>query len=205
METRSLKLERVEIRAAPENSKSPGTMLGVAVPYDTRTTICDCYEERFMPGAFAKDQPENQFSFWNHNRDALLGTTAGKTLRFKDGKEGYLFEVDLPDTEDGRKVAVLAARGDVQGASIGFRANEETWDFSDDPKKLDVRTITSAKVYEVSLTYNPAYPDASAALRHADIEESRTLYKAVKEKREAELAARERRNVLLSLLSRSDS
>lgn len=172
------------------------------MPYNEWADIGGWFREQFAPGAFAVTQPANQFAYRNHNWDDVLGSTQARTLTFRDSAEGMRFEVELPDTTVGRDFAVLIARGDVKGASIGFRVKANEWRFADKADQLDERIITEAEILEVSLTHIPAYGGATASLRSTQ-DESRAVYDAAKAQREAELAARERESVLLSLISRS--
>lgn len=172
------------------------------MPYNEWADIGGWFREKFAPGAFAGKQPDNQFAYRNHNWDDVLGSTQAKTLVFRDSPEGMRFSVELPDTSVGRDFAVLIARGDVKGASIGFRVKANEWRFAEKPDEMDERTVTEAEILEVSLTHIPAYSGTTANLRSKQ-DESRDVYHAAKQQREAELAARERERVILSLISRS--
>lgn len=198
-----IQMPRVEIRAAPEGSKSPGIVTGIAAPYDEWADIGGMFREKYAPGAFRARQPENQFAYRNHNWDEPLGSTKANTLRFFDSPEGLRFELELPDTTVGRDFAVLISRGDVQGASLGFRTRGEEWRFAKNKDESDERVITDAEVYEVSLTHIPAYEGTTAALRNMNAADATAVHAEARSKHEAELAARERESVLLSLISRS--
>ena len=185
-----IQMPRVEIRAAPEGSKSPGIVTGIAAPYDEWADIGGMFREK-------------QFAYRNHNWDEPLGSTKANTLRFFDSPEGLRFELELPDTTVGRDFAVLISRGDVQGASLGFRTRGEEWRFAKNKDESDERVITDAEVYEVSLTHIPAYEGTTAALRNMNAADATAVHAEARSKHEAELAARERESVLLSLISRS--
>lgn len=206
METRSLKLDRLELRAAPEGSKSPGIVEGVAVPYNQWTSVYGEFDEMFVPGAFDGDQPENQFAYSHHNWDIPIASTRAKTLTFIDGPDALRFRIELPDTSQGRDAAVLVARGDLDGASIGFKPKAdggEKWELRG---HVDSRTIQKATLVELSLTHLPIYKGAKITALRSEMhgfEEARAVVRAIKTRREAELAARERESVLLSLISRS--
>lgn len=197
-ETRSLTLKTLELRTAPEGRSSPGVVTGIAVPYNEWADIGGYFREQIKPGAFACKQPDNQFAYRNHNWDDVLGSTQAGTLKFRDSAEGMRFEVELPDTSVGRDFAVLIQRGDVKGASIGFLVKANEWRFAEKKGEVDERIITEAEILEVSLTHIPAYSGTSASMR-SQATESRDLHAAAKEQRAAELAARERESLLLSL------
>jgi hypothetical protein len=71
-------------------------------------------------------------------------------------------DIDLPDTSDGRDLAVLMERGDISGMSFGFSVTKETWD---ETSSLPLRTIQAVDLIEVSAVARPAYPDTSIAMR----------------------------------------
>jgi phage head maturation protease len=71
-------------------------------------------------------------------------------------------EIDLPDTSDGRDVAALVERGDMDGMSFGFMVTHDEWDETSDPPK---RTIHAVSLREVSAVTFPAYDDTTLALR----------------------------------------
>jgi HK97 family phage prohead protease len=175
---------------------------GIAVPYDQWAVIGGDFREKFVPGAYRGEQPSNQFAYRNHGWDEPLGSTEAGTLVFRDTPEGLRFELELPDTTRGRDMAVLAKRGDIKGASLGFRVRDNEWRFAEKPGELDERTVTDVEVLEVSLTHMPAYRGATASLRSTDLAESRAVHQAAKQQREAELAAREREAVLLEIISK---
>jgi hypothetical protein len=74
-------------------------------------------------------------------------------------------EIDIPDTTIGRDLVVNVDRGDIKGASFGFRT------ISDDWKTLNGkahRTLIEAQLRDVSPVTFPAYPDTSVAMRSLD-------------------------------------
>jgi HK97 family phage prohead protease len=110
-----------------------------------------------------KDPATDVRALFNHNPDHLLGRQASGTLRLGTDSEGLEFEVDLPDTELGRSLRVLAERGDITGASFAFLPDEDTWSQRDGRR---LRTHTSVgRLVDVSPVTFPAYEGAAVALR----------------------------------------
>ena len=62
--------------------------------------------------------------------------------------------LELPDSAYVRSVA---ARGDLYGASVGFRNKRNRWEQKNGEA---IRTVEAAQVIEVALVHLPAYPDA---------------------------------------------
>lgn len=122
--------------------------------------------EELGPTAFRAalaDKTTDVRALWNHNADHLLGRQSSGTLRLGTDSEGLEFEVDLPDTEQGRSVRVLAERGDITGASFAFLPDQDSWSERDGRR---LRTHTSVgRLVDVSPVTFPAYEGAAVALR----------------------------------------
>jgi HK97 family phage prohead protease len=98
----------------------------------------------------------------DHDPGRVLGRRSAGTLRLAADSRGLTAEIDLPDTGDGRDLAVLTARGDVTGYSFAFRAIEDAW--TDRAGRL-VRTVLDMRFYEISVVAFNAYPEATVSLR----------------------------------------
>lgn len=122
--------------------------------------------EDIHPRAFAAvlaDKTTDVRALFNHNPDHLLGRQSSGTLRLGVDSEGLEFEVDLPDTELGRSLRVLADRGDITGASFAFIPDADTWS---ERAGRRLRTHTSVgRLLDVSPVTWPAYEGAEVALR----------------------------------------
>lgn len=103
---------------AAKFSVEDNTLTGLASVYNTPTVKTDARNFRIMPGAFAQVMQQDVVALFNHNPDLVLGRVSAGTLRLSDESNGLRFAVDLPDTQTGRDVRTLVARGDVNGASF---------------------------------------------------------------------------------------
>lgn len=160
-ETRQFDAE-LELRATEteEGAKKVG---GYACPFDSITDIGGFFRERFMPGAFAKSLKERDVvALHSHDGGRPVGRKSRGTLRLSEDDRGLAFENELPDTQDGRDLAVQVDRGDIESMSFGFRAVKEEWDETSDPP---LRTIIEAELYEITYTAFPAYTDTSVGMR----------------------------------------
>jgi HK97 family phage prohead protease len=162
MERRSL-LEPVEARA-DEGGQKIG---GYGAVFNSETVIGGEFREKIAPGAFAKAISGDVRSYFNHNSALILGRTKSGTLRLQEDERGLHYEVDLPDTQAGRDLRVSMARGDVDGSSFAFRVKKDTWEMGED---MPLRTIQEIELFEVGPVTDPAYEDATAALRSLDDE-----------------------------------
>lgn len=157
----------LEIRETDDNKKM---MSGYAVKWDQLSEKMGWYyrfREKFKKGSFADSlRDDKQMALWNHNTDMILGNTKNGTLRVLEDDTGLRFENDLPDSEWGKCAHECIKRGDVDGVSFGFKMLGEEWDESD----LDniTRTITKAKLFEISPTPFPAYSQSEVQARSLD-------------------------------------
>lgn len=160
LETRTLS-QRVEARASADGQ----IVAGIGIAYGETTDIGDSFREVFAPGAFRNALNNDILALFGHDRNRVLGRTSAGTLRLREDQQGVHYEIDLPDTSDGRDLAVSVGRGDIAGTSFGFRAVRETWDDTANPP---MRTIHEAVLREISPTADPAYGDTTIALRSLD-------------------------------------
>lgn len=160
LETRTL-TRPVEVRAA-QNGRTIG---GYAAVFNSTADIGDSFREVIAPGAFASAMSADVRALIDHDSGRVIGRTTAGTLRLKEDDTGLAVEIDLPDTTDGRDLAVLMERGDISGMSFGFIVTKQTWD---ETGPIPTRTIEAVDLREVSVVAFPAYDDTSIALRDLD-------------------------------------
>lgn len=154
---------------AQNNSK---TIVGYAVKWDKpsqtlKTTDGKQFIEIFKRGAFSETLlTEDQRALWNHDTSNILGRVKSGTLRLEEDDVGLRFELDLPDTTQGNDIYELVKRGDIDGVSFGFKNPVQNWKKDN---QIYVRTITKAKLYEISCVTFPAYSDSEVNVRSTDI------------------------------------
>lgn len=141
------------------------TAAGYAALFNTRTSIGDYFIEEIRPGAFTKSMKGDVRALIDHDSGRVIGRTSAGTLRLFEDAKGLAVEIDLPETNDGRDLAIQLSRGDISGMSIGFRVLHDEWD---ETGELPVRTIHEIDLAEVSAVAFPAYPETSIALRSLD-------------------------------------
>lgn len=151
----------VELRSAAIEGS---TLTGYASVFGQTASIGGHYEQ-IAPTAFdaALERSDPRFLL-NHDPSRLLGRRGAGTLRVVTDAHGLGFEVDLPDTEDGKTVRELVRRGDLDGASFGFIPGKDAWSVA--PDGVQIRTHTSvSKLLDLSVVTYPAYEGAEVALR----------------------------------------
>jgi HK97 family phage prohead protease len=150
--------------------------------FNSEADIGGFFREKIAPGAFSEAIKTDVRALVDHDSGRVIGRSTAGTLRMSEDATGLAVEIDLPDTSDGRDLAILIERGDVSGMSFGFRVTKEEWDETSEPP---LRTIKAVELAEVSVVAFPAYDDTSIAMRSLD--------EARKEKRQHNFTAAARR------------
>lgn len=141
---------------------------GYAAKYNVRSTMLGTFREQIMPGAFTRALKEQQHpvvALWNHDPNYVLGSTRSGTLTVGTDDEGMRYSVEVPDTQLGRDLSTLIARGDVWGSSFAFviAKDGESWDKDEDGVAL--RNVHEVEgVYDVSPVLTPAYEQATTGV-----------------------------------------
>jgi HK97 family phage prohead protease len=122
--------------------------------------------ERVMPSAFNQARHSGwpqAVCRYNHDQNLLLGTIAGHTLDLEIDNIGLHYDVLPPQSR--ADILELVSRGDVQHSSFAFRvvSGGEEWELSE--QNYPMRSLTDVQVVDVAPVVNPAYPDATAAIR----------------------------------------
>ena len=163
----------LEFRAGTAGTTSPGTMFGYALKFNTLSQNLGGFVERIAPGAVDKSIADglDVLARYNHDDNMLLGRTSSGTVRLAVDEVGLRYEVDLPDTQAGRDLAVLAARADVHQSSFAFATIADSWDVTD--QGFPLRTLEQIRLVDVAPVNTPAYLDTSSAMR--SLAEARSL------------------------------
>lgn len=167
VEKRELISSGIEIREQEDGTR---TIEGYAVKWEKKSEVLgDWYKfrEQFRKGSFANSlENDDQRALWSHDTSQVLGRTKNGTLRLSEDDIGLRFELDLPNTTLGNDAYETIKRGDVDGVSFGFQKLVEEWDETD--AENIIRTITNAKLLEISPVAFPAYPDSEVSARNND-------------------------------------
>lgn len=157
-------VEGIELRAAPDGSKSIGTMVGYSAVFEKYSCDLGYFREKIARGAFSKAIGSCDVrALFNHDPNKLLGRMSAGTLRIVEDEVGLRTEIDLPDTEAGREVKELIGRRDLQGQSFTFTTNIDQWDWSGE---ITLRTLVEVdQLFDVGPVTFPAYEETSVAMR----------------------------------------
>jgi Escherichia/Staphylococcus phage prohead protease len=175
----------VDIPAAPfVPSPAPGRLQpidgqpvaeGIALPWNRWTEINSRVEghfmERFAPGAFTKTLRDRQnpvVPLLNHGQDPQAGWKPLGRLQAYETSDGLRFSLAFLDAAYARDVAA-GARAGVYGASVRFatlaeRVRSRPAKSRENRLGIPERTITEAKLTEISLTPIPQYSGTKVAI-----------------------------------------
>ncbi|MFB4347720.1 HK97 family phage prohead protease [Bacillus sp. BR_7] len=166
-EKRELLSSEMEIREIEGGLR---TITGYAVKWEMKSVTMGYwrrFKEQFKRGAFTDSlTQDDQLALWSHDYSQVLGSTKNGTLRLFEDEIGLRFELDLADTTLGDDTYKTIRRGDVDGVSFGFQMVKEEWDESNSDNV--VRSVTKAKLIEISPVAFPAYPDSQVSARSHD-------------------------------------
>ena len=166
-EFRDLTSHKIEVREDDEGNK---ILSGYAVKWEKKSQVLGMFmkfREQIQKGAFIQSlNDDDQRFLWSHDTSKVLGRRKNNTLRLSEDDIGLRFELDLPNTTLGKDTFESVQRGDVDGVSFGFRAEDDEFDEPDDD--IPLRTIKKAKLMEVSAVAFPAYPDSQVSARGYD-------------------------------------
>lgn len=155
---------QIERRAAALEIRAAGRRLeGHAAVFGAEARIANIVET-ILPGAFAASLAAKGdiLALVDHEPGKVLARTRSGTLRLAEDARGLAFSLDVPDTQAGRDVLALAARGDLGGMSFGFKvpAGGERW-------SGNRRELVAVELREVSVVSAwPAYAGTTVAARH---------------------------------------
>ena len=148
-----------EVRAVTDEDGSR-RIEGYAIRFNEPSEDLGGFIEYIAPGSVKLN--DDLRAFFDHKSQYVLGRSTNGTLRTETDDQGVWMEVTPPDTQWARDLFVSMDRGDINGMSFGFYANDDAWEKKDGKA---TRTILDAEVFELSVVALPAYPTTSAQAR----------------------------------------
>lgn len=159
-ETRNFEAE-FELRADGDGM----TFVGYAAKFNSPSEDLGGFVETIEPGAFRRSlRSRNDVKLLvNHDTGRVLASSRSGTLRLQEDEVGLRVEASLPNTSDGRDMAELLKRGDLNKMSFGFAVQKDSWN-----NEMTERTLKSVRLFEVSIVAFPAYSATEAMVRSLD-------------------------------------
>lgn len=120
--------------------------------------------ESIAPGAFSETLDGDIRALTDHETMYVLGRNEASTLELRQDDKGLWGSILInPNDQDAMNLYARVERGDVNQCSFGFDILSEETDFREDGSVH--WTITSVKLYEVSVCTFPAYAETSVEAR----------------------------------------
>jgi hypothetical protein len=143
------------------------TIAGYPAVFNVLSVNLGGFREKIEPGAFANTiKADDIRALLEHDSSKVLGRVKNGTLRLAEDDVGLRMEIDPPDTQVAKDLIVNLERGDIDQGSFGFRVNPKGDRWGEDPETGTViRTLLDVKLFDVSPTTFPAYPQTSVGLR----------------------------------------
>jgi HK97 family phage prohead protease len=203
MDKKEIRAFTFEVRA--EQNDEHGTFLeGRPIVYDARTDL-GWYDEIIDKGALDNTDLKDVRFLVNHNTDMIplarsRNNTVNSTMQMEVDEIGMKIRVDL-DTENNTEAKSLYSavqRGDIDGMSFMFQADEDRWEDidTDHPTR---HIVSFRRVFEVSAVTFPAYEQTSIQAR--GLSEALDSAKESLENERAEARMIERRKQTIRILS----
>lgn len=157
--------ELVEVRAMPDGKKK---VKGYALTWNQRYSMGWFTEEIDRTALNGADLSDVR-ALLNHDPNIVLGRTTAGTLRLFEDETGLGYEIELPDTQAARDLAVSIERGDISQSSWGFMlrvdddGNGDEWRREDGRDHRVIKRVS--RVFDVSPVTFPANPETTVAKR----------------------------------------
>lgn len=141
------------------------TFVGYAAKFNSWSEDLGGFREKIEPGAFRRAlRSRNDVKLLvNHDSGRVLASTRAGTMKMYEDEVGLRVEASLPNTSDGRDMAELLRRGDLNKMSFGFSVMKDSWN-----QEMTERTLKSVRLFEASIVAFPAYAETEALVRSLD-------------------------------------
>lgn len=149
-----------------ERADKPAKIRGHAAVFNQLSEDLGGFREQIIQGAFREAiEKDDVRALFNHDTNHVLGRNMAGTLRLTEDARGLLADIDMPDTQSARDLIVSMKRGDITQMSFGFTVRPNGQDWAKDDEGRYIRSIKSARLFDVSVVVFPAYPQTDVAVR----------------------------------------
>lgn len=146
-----------------ESRGKASTIVGHAAVFNSLSEDLGGYREIIAPGAFSDLGAKGVFALWNHDERFIIAGTNDGSLRLAEDSVGLHVEMDPMDTPTIRDLVIEPIRrGLVNKMSFAFDSVDDSWGKDGG---IDVRTIKSVRLYDVSPVTFPAYRQTDISMR----------------------------------------
>lgn len=159
-----------DIRASKIDVQDDRLLFGYPIKFNSPSHDLGGFQERIDPRAVDRTlrSGKNVYALIDHKQESnsLLGSTESGTLKLTKDRIGLKSTIMPPDTSDVRDLIARVKAGLVKGMSFRFRAYPDGVRWTEEDG-MPTRTVVDMEFSEVSVVFNPAYPDTEISARNA--------------------------------------
>ena len=154
MKDMEIRLGTAEVETRGENAAP--VVRGYAAVFNQWSGNLGGFVEQIAPGAFEGRLADDVFAYLNHDPSKAVGRN-GANLRLSVDNVGLRYELDPPDTNEGRDLVENLRAGIITKSSFGFTVEADEWERAQERGEPARRTVTRiGRLFEVSpLTMAP--------------------------------------------------
>ncbi len=169
IEVRTFRMAEVRVEGSREEPRIDGKAAVYGVPSEDIGFI-----EQIEPGFFEGALDADTLALFNHDGNFVLGRTTSGTLRLADTPDALEVHIRPPGTDLIRDLVLEPMRrGDIHQMSFKFNVKVDGDEWRMDPGGTFYRTLKRggcARLYDVSVVTEPAFPQTSALVRSKLVE-----------------------------------
>jgi len=155
-----------EVKIETDADGKPAMLTGYAATFGNKSNDLGGWKAVISKGAFDNVMSDDVVCVFNHSRDYLLGRTSSGTVSLSLDDVGLKYTVKLPNTQLGRDMAELVARGDIVGSSFKANVKRGSIKLSKDKEGFEVHTFDAFEnLIDVSPCTIPAFSDTSVEIK----------------------------------------
>lgn len=122
------------------------------------------FKEKIAPGAFAKSIGNDDIrALFNHDPNFVLGRNRAGTLSLVEDDKGLLVDIDPPDTQFARDLALQIERKDITQMSFGFEIIKESREIGEKGQP-SLFTLEEVRLWDVSPVTFPFYKETDVSV-----------------------------------------
>lgn len=174
---------------------------GYAATFGTVANI-GSFNEVIQRGAFKRTLADGDdvVALIDHNPSMILGRRSAGTLMLEEDSIGLRFSCELPDTSVARDAYANLKAKNLRECSFGFFVDDEDGEqWSQQPDGRMLRTLTSVRLFDVSVVTFPAYDNTNAAARNVVADHVEARMAAVNQAAETEMRRKKAEAVLAEI------
>lgn len=173
---------KFEIRS---NDEGKEYLEGYALKFEQWSEVMYDFQEIIDKNALNNTDMSNVRCLINHDDNLILSRTTAGNLKLEIDSIGLKFKAYPSDTSYFRDLKANMQAGNINQCSFAFRLNWdnpdcEVWEYDENTKIYKRRIMDIAKISDVSIVTNPAYPQTEVVLAQRSLESYKNEIEKIK-------------------------